>query len=359
MDWTLQSPQERVEKVKEIISNTPPENLTSRYLDAMAKYIVTPADKKERKQHYILTENRMQVINDREISYEGLAGKLENGEDGIYNMIINDKNALLCPKDKITEEDIETIPGLKEMQEEIEKCKARMSVASGKARLTLKNQIIAMYSDMHTIKNAYNRLSFSKSLIKTFSRLDLSENVSFNQEGDIVSDGIINLYNPQHIMALLCNYEDLKAASWSKVNEDMKWFLFDLDKLIDDTLKNNYPIYYDILKSKIAGMSNIEIQKLIEDNHGVKHTVEYISALWRNKIPKLLAEQAKENWLIWHYTYEERGNWKRCNRCGSIKLAHNRFFSKNSASKDNFYSICKECRNKKSSSKKILPKNKV
>ena len=47
------------------------------------------------------------------------------------------------------------------------------------------------------------------------------------------------------------------------------------------------------------------------------------------------------------YTEEEKGQWKRCSRCGEIKLAHNKFFSKNKTSKDGFYSICKKCRNKK------------
>ena len=50
-----------------------------------------------------------------------------------------------------------------------------------------------------------------------------------------------------------------------------------------------------------------------------------------------------------HYTEEERGKWKRCSKCGQIKLANNRFFSKNNTSKDGWYSICKECRNKKGS----------
>lgn len=45
----------------------------------------------------------MVSINKRETSFEGLISKFEAGEDGIYNMIIeNDKNVLLTPKYKIT-----------------------------------------------------------------------------------------------------------------------------------------------------------------------------------------------------------------------------------------------------------------
>ena len=57
--------------------------------------------------------------------------------------------------------------------------------------------------------------------------------------------------------------------------------------------------------------------------------------------------QAKKDYLIWYYSTQEYGHWKRCSRCGEVKLAHNKFFSKNKTSKDGFYSICKECRNKK------------
>ena len=98
---------------------------------------------------------------------------------------------------------------------------------------------------------------------------------------------------------------------------------------------------------KIDGKQNIEIQELLYEKHGIKHSVEYISSLWRNKIPKLIAEKAANDWLIWHFTMEEKGKWKKCSRCGQIKLAHNRFFSKNKTSKDGFYSICKCCRNNK------------
>ena len=60
----------------------------------------------------------------------------------------------------------------------------------------------------------------------------------------------------------------------------------------------------------------------------------------------MIAEKAQEDYLVWYYTNKERGKWKKCSCCGEIKLAHPFFFSKNSGSKDGYYSICKKCRNK-------------
>ena len=185
-------------------------------------------------------------------------------------------------------------------------------------------------------------------LIKSASKIDLSEKVKEDKDnGTVSSNGLINFFNEKHISALLCNYSKLKEDSWDKFNNDMKWMMMDLDVLVDNTLKEKYPLYYDIVIYKIDGKQNAEIQQLLYEKHGIKHSVEYISCLWRNKIPKLIAEQAQKDWLIWHYTFEDYGKWKRCSRCGQIKLAHNYFFSKNKTSRDGYYSICKECRNKK------------
>ena len=124
--------------------------------------------------------------------------------------------------------------------------------------------------------------------------------------------------------------------------------MLDLDNLVEDTLNNEkYQLYYKLLIYKIDGKQNIEIQELLYEKYNIKHSLEYISSLWRNKIPKLIAEKAQEKALIWYYTEVEKGQWKKCTRCGQIKLAHNKFFSKNKTSKDGFYSICKCCRNKK------------
>ena len=347
MDFSLQDPAERISLVEEIIKQTPPRKLTNLYLEKLADYILDAITKQEKRDKKILTDNRMVTVNKRETSLEGLAGKLENGEDGIYNMITNDKNVILTPKISITERDIAEIPGLKELRDEIERIEKQAAAASGKKAYLLKKQAIEMRQDQYVIKNAYRKPIYCMNLIKSLNKIDLSEKITVNERGDVSSTGIINLFDEKHISILLCNYVKIKENCWADFNGDIMWLMMDLDKSIDNALKEKYPLYYDLLIYKIDGKQNQEIQELLEKKHGIKHTVEYISCLWRNKIPKIIADYNQEDWLLWHYTVEEKGKWKKCSRCGQIKLAHNRFFSKNKTSKDNFYSICKECRNKK------------
>jgi len=106
-------------------------------------------------------------------------------------------------------------------------------------------------------------------------------------------------------------------------------------------------LYKRLVEYKIDGMQNIDIQIALQQEFGIKHSVEYISSLWRRKIPTLIASAAEDEYLNWYYTQVKPGKFKRCSRCGQVKLAHNKYFSKNKTSKDGFYSICKCCRNKK------------
>jgi hypothetical protein len=55
--------------------------------------------------------------------------------------------------------------------------------------------------------------------------------------------------------------------------------MLDLEDIVDGALKDKYPLYYDLLIYKIDGRSNAEIQFLLELKYGIKHSVEYISAL--------------------------------------------------------------------------------
>ena len=73
--------------------------------------------------------------------------------------------------------------------------------------------------------------------------------------------------------------------------------MMDLDNLVDAALEKKFPLYYDLVIYKIDGKSNTEIQGLLEEKYGIKHTVEYISSLLRNKIPKLIADTATKQYL--------------------------------------------------------------
>ena len=57
----------------------------------MANYLVFCMEKKERREHKIITENRQATLDKRETSWQQLADKLENGEDGIYNILNHDR----------------------------------------------------------------------------------------------------------------------------------------------------------------------------------------------------------------------------------------------------------------------------
>ena len=211
-----------------------------------------------------------------------------------------------------------------------------------------------MRQDQYVIKNSYNPPKYSKNTIKTLANLDLTEHITIEnkivngkEKQEIKSDGIISLFNPEHISLLLCNYSRIKEEVYANFRSDTYYLMIDLDNLVEETLKRDFPLYFDLLICKIDGMQNADIQVFLDNKYNVKYSLEYLSSLWRNKIPKLLAERAKENYLIWYYTEKECGVWKRCSRCGQIKLANQTFFSKNKSSRDGYYSICKKCRSKK------------
>ena len=346
LDYTIEDIQERNQKVHEIINNVPLQKLTPYYLEELTKYLTeTPQNKKEKK---ILTDNRMVTVNKRQISYEGLVSKLENGEDGIYNFITEgDKNILLVPKIQITEEDIETIPGLKELREEIKKIEIRQNAARGKQKFLLTKQLIEMRQDQYVLKSIYKPPITLMKVTKNLNQINLDQCITVDQNGEPISNCLISLFNPYHVCCLLCNYSKLKEDCWGHFDNDWWYLMEDFDNLSERALKNNYPILYDIMIYKIDGMQNKEIQEKIKQDYGITYSITYLSAVWRQKIPKIISEKAKEEWIIWHYTFEEKGKWKKCSRCHQIKLAHPYFFTKNKTAKDGWYSMCKCCRNKK------------
>ena len=302
-------------------------------------------EKQERKQRKILTDNRMTTVNKRETSFEGLVSQFENGEDGIYNLITNNKNIIFQPKVSITKKDIEEIPCLRQLREAISMWEEKLKTSTGREAYIIKSTLIELREDQYVIKNAYRRpIAFTKiTHTKTFIPLD--GEITINEDGSLTSTGV-TLTDPAVCSAILCNYSKLKEDSWGNFEGDMWYLIYDFENMCDKALEP-YPLYQRIVESKIDGLQNIDIQMILQQEFGIKHSVEYISSLWRKKIPSLIAAAAEDDYLNWYFTQVEPGRYKRCSRCGQVKLAYNRYFSKNKTSKDGLYSICKCCRNKK------------
>ena len=70
----------------------------------------------------------------------------------------------------------------------------------------------------------------------------------------------------------------------------------EFDKVSTIALKD-YPMYERLVECKIDGLQNVQIQEVLEDEFGVKHSLEYISSLWRKKIPNLIASAAEDEYL--------------------------------------------------------------
>lgn len=308
-------------------------------------------ERQERRERKILTENRMITVRRRETSFEGLAEQFESGEDGLYALMTEDKNMIFRPKVEITKKDVEEVPGLREWREGIERWKTLQKEAKGYAAFIIKRTIIEMRQDQYIIKDSFRcPIQFTQLTHSMRKPIELPWNEWIDDNGKICYSGL-SFLDPKTISAILANYVKLSSNPKPKFDGDTWYMIQDFTGLMERALEP-YPMYRRFVELKFCGYQNSEIKDVLEQEYNFKHTIEYISNVWCKKIPKVISQKAQDEWLIWHYTQEEYGKWKKCTRCGQIKLAHPRFFSLNKSAKSGFYSICKECRRSKKKSEK-------
>ena len=344
LDYDVQTLEERKKIVDQILQENP--NPSPAYLEILADYLVFCMNKDERKEKTIMTKNRMATVNKREMSYEGLVSKFENGEDGVHNLLSNEKHLIFRHNIKITDKDREEIPALSQATQAIEYWTNVLKTAEGKDKFIAKSALIDARKEQYSIRSSQRPVvgrgqKTSQNPKEEYSP-KLDGYITFDEEGYCVPHGV-TLVDPKICSTILCNYlqfrkTDHNSDLWSIMNE------------FDDVAKRALeplPMYKLLVECKIKGYHSEEVQDALYRNFGIKHSLEYISSLWRRKIPAIIASKAEDDYLDWYYTVKEKGQWKRCSRCGKVKLAHNKYFSKNSTSKDGFYSICKECRNTK------------
>jgi hypothetical protein len=354
LDFSLSTFDERKQYIDNLLKQTPREQLTNNNLSRISDYLLFVSDKnqtkKEQKEAYpIITRNRESTVAKRQVSFEEMVDIYEHKEDSFYSIITNDKNQIMDPKDIITDEEINSIAGMRDIMQIIDNLNKQLSNPNAKNKYKIKTQIIETWKQAYLLRaSARGGRSKKKTypVNQIFSSFTPEEHIYFNEEGYPVSDSPISLLSSNAILFLLSNYAELKTETEDCVNNDMHSILMDLDALILRTFCPDHPIFFDVLLYKIYKYSNAEIKQLLLDKYGIVHTEQYISTLWRQRIPKMLVEKAQEEYLLWYYTFVEKGTWKTCRKCGETKLAHPIFFSQNNSSRDHFYSVCKKCRKK-------------
>ena len=337
LDYTIESPEQRNEIVHKIIQENP--NLTPYYLEILASYLVTCMEKQEKKEKKILTDNRQVTIKKRECSLESITEKMEQQPDAIYNLAHSDRNMILSPAISITANDVKNIPFLKQLRIAIEELEQQRIGKVGRAAYVYKQNIIDLRKDQYIIKQAYNPPVRKSTMPVTKWGKKLPSEILY-KDGAIFTWGI-SLLDYEVCRFVAQNYSKLKEQCWGDFQSDLWYLMEDFDNISKAALAA-HPNYDKIMEMKIDQKSNAAIQDELKT-----YTIEYISTLWCTTIPKLIAKEAQKQWLEWYFTTVEEGKWKKCSRCGQTKLIHPFFFSKNKSSKDGFYSICKECRNKK------------
>jgi len=199
----------------------------------------------------------MATINKRETSFEGLVSQLENGEDGIYNMITNNKNVIFQPKVMITKKDVEEVPGLSQLRDAIKMWEQRLKTASGKEAFIIKTTIIELRKDQYLLKDSFRKPIIPKNITRSKHFTTLEDDFSFDDEGYIVPEGV-SLCNPKVVSAILCNYNLLMSESWGEFERDL-WVVMKTFNSIADAALKDYPLYERITEYKVDGLQNIEI----------------------------------------------------------------------------------------------------
>ena len=283
LDTNLQTPEERLEYVKNLIAEREASCLelydadgkykafTDAELEWIGNYLSYPLDKKERLENHITTQNRLVTINEHETSYEGLSAKFEAGDDAI-EAIAQSRTPLklnITPKKRpITQRDLDTVPGLKTVRESIAFWDQKRKTSTGRKAYIATRAWKDDSALQYVLRDSYYAPIGSSTTPNYIGR-----ETSYDSEEWIEPDGSIHykgfsLMDKDLCAVLLRYYLKFKGNSWG--NFDDLWFMImDFELYLFEALKDE-PIFQTIVEDKWSGLSNDDIAKDLDKEFGVQ-----------------------------------------------------------------------------------------
>lgn len=391
VDYTLMKTEDRVAKLKEVLytqghskefldvffemyfdqekavphfkvalnkSDALSENLqVCKSLQMLANYLLFNKEelqKNDYSDYPYLDGNDRLMSKKRELSYEELLEKTdENGVSRLEKEVINKKNFKKKPPYKIEPKDLADVPEIKQLQVAIEYIKNNLlpkEESNTKKRFLMK-VMRDLRAEQIMIKKIVRKPIEFKSLMGDETVIDFDNDTGYylpDGEYKEVSNNRIDLSNPDHIYHLLDFYGDLKQSCADDLNSDMRYILQTLEELIETADLRDFE--RDVLIMKIDGLIAEDILEQIQIKYGLVWTQPYLTKIFKNVIPKKIAEVFVEGYEDWFYLNKAKGDYKQCNVCGEVKLANEHHFR--ARKNGNFYNTCRECETKQKSCRK-------
>ena len=265
----------------------------------------------------------------------------EQGEEAVREK----ETSYLQVRPTVTAEDEDKMPELADYTKYIEAVQQQMERAhNSRDRYKLRQILKEARQDRLAAKMA---LKPPTTYTQTYSSscIDYYEDTKYtNDAGKViqVSHNKINLDTPKHILELLKHYAQLRHHTYDKVDSDIRYILDTLDEIIEDAPLNKHFRY--ILIRRIDGATYDVIAHELQEQLGLKFSPAYISSVFTSRIPQILSTYYADSYEEWYYTHREKGDYKKCTRCGTNWLRDAKYYRRDSKSNDGLSTICKVCR---------------
>lgn len=308
------------------------ESNIAKTLEAIANYIMWCDPNKKKKEHIKIYDNekKFQDAISKDRKYFDTYG--ESIDDGVI-ILRRKENYKKAKDEKVTAEDLKNYPELREYKKEIDRLssyiredrlgefveymqnKGHTKIKTERqAKSFLVNHIGELKKDMLQAKIELARPIVWKAPLKDAGEADWDE---------------LDELDSTHMKALLQLYRELEVYDFQS---DLGCIFKDLEDVLNEVKLTEKQ--EELLNLWMKGMTVSKIAK--ELNKSVGTVSKYLDRIV-NKIVEVYEEKLEN----WYYLNIRKGEYKRCNKCGEIKLV-NKFYKE---SNGGYKTKCKKCMN--------------
>ena len=300
------------------------ESNIAKEIEKMADYILYAPDGErinKKTEYNFYTEEKFKQRLNKDLNLEGALSKSgEDDDERIDFLIRKGNNYKLEAKQKIYEKDFkdkelkDILVPYHELREKL-RDKSRTN-KNKKQGYIIGNEINLLGKDMIDVKNQLKGTIYFKQPLPDEGRIDYDEFDFFDEE--MVK-------------------ELLRMKPRSDFQNDLDCIIYDLQCIIDKCDFDD-----NELKIIDAIRNEYDIVELANEFNSSKQNISFFV----NKIVKKIINKYEDVYEDWYYLNVVKGRYKKCSKCGEIKIANERHFSKMKNTKDGFRPNCKKCDNR-------------